>query len=186
MADREPVQFKLTRPVFFIGFMGAGKSSVARRLARKSGLASVDMDTYIERREGKRISEIFQESGEEGFRRIETEVLRELAESDEPMLISCGGGIVTREENRDIISQYGFAIHLRVDADEAASRISDKSTRPLFNDIDSARARLAERMPAYESVADVTVDTAHRGIYDISMEVKSLLEREGLLCQRQK
>ena len=74
MAER----MELTRPVFFVGFMGAGKTSVARRLARTCGVASVDMDTYIERREGKKVKEIFAEGGEEGFRAIETDVLREL------------------------------------------------------------------------------------------------------------
>ncbi len=66
----EPVA--LTCPVFFVGFMGAGKTSVARRLARVCGVASVDMDTYIERREGKKVKEIFAEAGEEGFRAVET------------------------------------------------------------------------------------------------------------------
>ena len=61
MAER----MELTRPVFFVGFMGAGKTSVARRLARTCGAASVDMDTYIERREGKKVKEIFAEGGEE-------------------------------------------------------------------------------------------------------------------------
>ena len=74
----EPERLTLARPVFFVGFMGAGKTSVARRLARSCRVASVDMDTYIERREGKRVKDIFAESGEAGFRAIETEVLREL------------------------------------------------------------------------------------------------------------
>ncbi len=68
-------RMELTRPVFFVGFMGAGKTSVARRLARTCRVASVDMDTYIERREGKKVKEIFAEGGEEGFRAIETGVL---------------------------------------------------------------------------------------------------------------
>ena len=75
MAER----MELDSPGLFVGFMGAGKTSVARRLARTCGVASVDMDTYIERREGKKVKEIFAEGGEEGFRAIETDVLRELA-----------------------------------------------------------------------------------------------------------
>ena len=67
---------ELTKPVFFVGFMGAGKTSVARKLARTCGIASVDMDTYLERREGKRVRELFAEAGEEAFRAIETDVLR--------------------------------------------------------------------------------------------------------------
>ena len=68
-ASRRPrVVGELARPVFFVGFMGAGKTSVARRLARTCGVASVDMDTYLERREGKRVKEIFAQAGEDGFR----------------------------------------------------------------------------------------------------------------------
>ena len=154
----EPMQ--LARPVFFVGFMGAGKTSVARRLARTCGISSVDMDTYLERREGKRVKEIFAEGGEDAFRAIETDVLRELASKEEPLVISCGGGIVLREENREILAESGFVVHLQVTVDEAASRISDKSSRPLFQDIDAARKRCLERAPLYSGVADVEINTA--------------------------
>ena len=99
-ASRRPrVVGELARPVFFVGFMGAGKTSVARRLARTCGVASVDMDTYLERREGKRVKEIFAQAGEDGFRAIETDVLRELA-GKEPLLVSCGGGAPVRRGGR--------------------------------------------------------------------------------------
>ena len=185
-ASRRPrVVGELARPVFFVGFMGAGKTSVARRLARTCGVASVDMDTYLERREGKRVKEIFAQAGEDGFRAIETDVLRELA-GKEPLLVSCGGGVVTREENRAILAEGGVVVYLEVTADEAASRISDKSTRPLFQDIEAARRRCAERLPLYESVADITVSTAGRSVPSIAWEVQRLLEKEGVLCRQPK
>ena len=115
MAER----MELTRPVFFVGFMGAGKTSVARRLARTCGVASVDMDTYIERREGKKVKEIFAEGGEEGFRAIETDVLRELGAKPDPLLISCGGGVVVTPANHDVFREAGFVVYLEVTADEA-------------------------------------------------------------------
>ena len=87
------------------------------------------MDTYLERREGKRVKEIFAQAGEDGFRAIETDVLRELA-GKEPLLVSCGGGVVKRDENRAILRDAGFVVYLQVTADEAKSRISDTSTRP--------------------------------------------------------
>lgn len=182
----ERIPCELARPVFFVGFMGAGKTSVARRLARTCGIASVDMDTYLERREGKRVKEIFAEVGEEGFRLIETDVLAELAGKDDPLLVSCGGGVVTREENRAILAEGGVVVYLEVTADEAASRISDKSTRPLFQDIEAARRRCAERLPLYESVADITVSTAGRSVPSIAWEVQRLLEKEGVLCRQPK
>lgn len=173
----------LTRTVFFVGFMGAGKTSVARRLARICRLASVDMDTYIERCEGKKISEIFAERGESGFRALEARVLRELAAGD-PLLVSCGGGVVVTSDNRAVLaSDAGFTVYLKVSADEAKDRISDLSTRPLFTDIESARLRNAEREPLYESVADATIETAGKGVAAIANEVRRVLEREGVLCR---
>ena len=145
---------ELTRPVFFVGFMGAGKTSVARRLARTCGVASVDMDTYIERREGKKVKEIFAEGGEEGFRAIETDVLRELGAKPDPLLIS--------------------------------SRISDTSTRPLFQNLEAARARCEERLPLYEAVANVRVSTAGKSVPAIAREVQRILEKEGILCPQQR
>ena len=177
--------FTLTRPVFFIGFMGAGKTSVARKLARLCGIASVDMDTYLERREGRKIKDIFAEEGEGAFRVIETDVLRELLWKD-PLLVSCGGGVVTREENRALLEEGGYVVHLQVSVDEAASRISNTSTRPLFQDIEAARVRCAERLPLYESAANVTVDTAGKSVYAIARDVQRLLEKEGVLCRQQK
>ncbi|MEE0705394.1 MAG: shikimate kinase [Adlercreutzia sp.] len=176
----------LTRPVFFVGFMGAGKTSVARRLARTCRIASVDMDTYLERREGRKITEIFATDGEPGFRAIETDVLRELAAKEDPLLVSCGGGVVVTPENHEIFAEGGLVVFLDVTADEASDRIRDKSTRPLFQDLDSARARCEERRPFYEAVADVTVSTAGKSVPAIAREVQRILEKEGVLCPQQK
>lgn len=180
---RPLVVSELARPVFFVGFMGAGKTSVARKLARICGVASVDMDTYLERREGRRVKEIFADLGEEGFRAIETDVLRELTQK-EPLLVSCGGGVVLSPENRALLRHGGFVIYLKVTADEAASRISDKSTRPLFNDLDTARTTIEGRLPLYDEVADTVIDTAGKSVGVIAREVCGVLEREGILWQR--
>lgn len=173
--------YQLTRPVFFVGFMGAGKTSVSRKMARTLGLVSIDMDTFIERREGRKVSVIFAEQGEEGFRAIETDVLKELAER-EPALIGCGGGVVTVEENRRILKEAGTVVFLYVSADEARSRITDLSTRPLFNEIEEARARNAARLPFYQEVATITVNTAGKGVAAIAREVRQALIKEGTLC----
>ncbi len=174
---------QLKMPVFFVGFMGAGKTTTARKLARMAHVAAVDMDTYIVRREQKSVTQLFDAVGEDGFRAIETEVLAELATKD-PMLVSCGGGVVLREENRRILKEQGFTIYLRVTAREAASRISDLSTRPLFGDLDNAQRVIDSRLDLYEEVAHVSVDTAGRGSSSIAREVLEILEKEGILWQR--
>lgn len=176
--------YALAKPVFFVGFMGAGKTSVSRRLARMCRVSSIDLDTYLERREDKKIRDIFAEAGEEAFRDIESAVLRELMAAD-PLLVSCGGGIVKRAENRALLQRGGFVVYLKVSADEAQARISDLSTRPLFNDIEAARAMAAERLPLYEEVADMVVDTAGKSVGRIAGEVKDLLRKEGILWQLQ-
>ena len=181
----EPIgkPYELTMPVFFVGFMGAGKTSVARKLARSAGVTAIDMDAYIARSCDMKVKQIFAETGEDGFRQIETDVLRELASSGEPQLISCGGGIVLAEENRRILADNGYVVHLRVTADEAASRISDISTRPLFGDLDQARHVIEARMPLYEEVADLTIDTTGRGTGSIAREVFARLKDKGILLR---
>ena len=182
MEDRR--YYYLTKPVFLIGFMGAGKTSVSRKLARLCGVSSVDMDTYLQRREDCKIAEIFESYGEAAFRRIETDVLRELAAKPEPLLISCGGGVVTSPENIDILKASGFVVYLNVTADEARARIHNMSARPLFTDIENARARNVERRPLYEAAADATVNTGSKSVGRLAHEVKDILEKEGILCPR--
>ena len=175
--------YELTQTVFFVGFMGAGKTSAARKLARLAGAAAIDMDTYIARRCDCKIPEMFAQAGEAAFRAIETETLRELAAGD-PVLVSCGGGVVLRSENRAILKENGCTIYLQVTADEAASRISNLATRPLFGDIEQARRVIEERLPLYEEVADITINTAGRGSGAIAREVFACLKQKGILWQR--
>ncbi len=172
----------LTQTVFFVGFMGAGKTSVARKLARNAGAASIDMDTLIERRCDMKVKELFAEMGESAFREMETEALRELAEG-EPQLVSCGGGVVLSPVNREILKQGGFVVYLKVTAAEAASRISDLSTRPLFGDLEQAQRVIDERLPLYEEVADLTIDTAGRGTGAIAREAFHRLCDAGVFAR---
>lgn len=178
------IVMELRGPVFFVGFMGAGKTSVARYLARTCGIASVDADTYLERRENRKVKDIFAEDGEAAFRAIETDVLDELSRKETPLLISCGGGVVGAEANRRLLADAGTVVFLKVTADEAASRISNLSTRPLFSDIEAARRLCEERMPLYEEVADIVIETQGRSVRSIAGDVRRKLEEKGVLCRQ--
>lgn len=175
-------RWTLRQPVFLIGFMGAGKTSVAQQLAVTRGLMSVDADEYLELQEDRVIADIFAEEGEEAFREKETEVLRDLA-ARVPRLIGCGGGAPLRAENRAIMHDAGFVVYLEVTADEAAARIPNTASRPLFKDLDTACRTIVDRMPRYEEAADAKVSTVGRTVPQIADEVADILEREGVLCR---
>ena len=173
--------YTLKCPVYFVGFMGAGKTTVARRLARLVRLSCVDLDSFLERREGKTCAEIFAESGEAGFRDIETDVLSHFAYETDPMIVSCGGGIIKRPANRKILKESGFVIYLQVSADEAAVRIGDASSRPMFKNLEVARRTNEERKPLYLEVADAWVKTSKKSVWQITNEVEDILIKSGIL-----
>lgn len=181
--SRHAGEYKLECPVYFIGFMGAGKTSVARCLADGCGLASVDVDEYLELLEGRAVADIFAKDGETGFRDLETRYLKDLSQL-EPRLIACGGGAVGRSENRAAMKASGFTVYLEVTADEAAVRIPDTGSRPLFKDVDTARRIIAQRKPLYEAAADVHMSTMGRSVGEIVEDVKQVLVDQGILIYR--
>ena len=178
-----PASFELACPVFFVGFMGAGKTSTARKLARRAGVAAVDTDTYLERREGESVADIFSRAGEEAFRAIEADVLSEIALA-EPMIVSCGGGIVVSEASRRVLKDNGFVIYLQVTAQQAKERIRNFKRRPLFSDLEAAERLCAERRALYAEVADATIDTTGHLSGSLARSAFSLLRKEGVLWQR--
>ncbi len=181
---RHAGQYYLTKPVFFIGFMGAGKTSISQQIAVTCGVASIDADEYLELREDRIIADIFAEDGEEAFRDIETDVLRDLA-GRPPRLIGCGGGVVTkRPENAQIMKESGFVVYLKVSADGAAARIPNTDSRPMFKNLDTARKTIVEREPQYEAAADVAVDTEGRSIRDVADEVVDRLLEAGIMVKQ--
>lgn len=177
--------YELTRNVFFVGFMVAGKTSTSRRLARQCGLATIDLDAYIERRERRSINQIFATEGEDAFRAMETEALAEFAHKG-PMLVSCGGGIVLREENREILKQNGFVVYLQVTAEQAVERVSDVSTRPLFQRPGNGCASTSRGACHVRRRCSVSIDTVGKSINVVAQEIQDILEKEGVLCLRQK
>jgi shikimate kinase len=143
------------------GFMGVGKTTIGELLAEKLGYRFVDMDAEIEHREGEKISTIFRKQGEQYFRELESELIRELAELDE-QVIACGGGAVVDPLNAETLSASASMVYLTASVEEIINRTRDDDTRPLLAVDDPKNAALMlleKRKPIYERYAEVTVDT---------------------------
>ena len=149
----------LSQNIIFVGFMGAGKTTIVRKLARDLGVASVDTDMYIERKYGCSPATIFTCKGEQTFREMESEALRECAALG-PILISCGEGVVESEENREVLQNSGYVVHLYSDLDAALSRIKSVRTRPLLKERDDIQELWNERIPVYEAVSHATINVS--------------------------
>ncbi|MDR1082474.1 MAG: shikimate kinase [Coriobacteriales bacterium] len=176
---------KLADHIIFIGFMGSGKSSVARKLARFERMNCIDMDAYIERESGMSISRIFEVEGEEGFRVRELDLLCSMVIRDRSIL-SCGGGVVTCAESRELVKQLGTVIYLEVSAAEAISRISRPETRPLLTGSVSPAEILASRLRYYEETADITIDTRGRPLLQVVSATRKALRAAGKLKSRRR
>lgn len=142
--------------IILIGFMGAGKTTTAKKLSYKLRRTLLDTDKMIERAEGCSISEIFEAKGEAYFRDKETDVLMSLAKEKVPHIISVGGGTPLREENRQILKNMGQVIYLKVSPDTVFQRLQGDTTRPLLqgeNPLEKITQLLAKREPLYEQAA---------------------------------
>ena len=138
--------------IYLIGFMGVGKSTVAKELNKKLGYKLIDTDEEIESREGKSISEIFATEGEEYFRRLEAELIEEISKQDE-LLISCGGGIIKNEDNIKLMKQSGRVILLEASPEVIYDRVKDYNNRPLLEgkkSVEGIASLLTERQPLYD------------------------------------
>ena len=154
--------------------MGAGKSSVGRALARRTGLARLDTDEAVAAQFGLSIAEIFHKYGEEKFRDAETEVIRNVA-ADRPMIVTTGGGIVLRPGNVELLKRLGTIVWLNGDEATLFERAARRNTRPLLQN-DQSRTVFSEllrkRVPLYQVAADFEIDTSdrdHDGVAEIIM-----------------
>jgi shikimate kinase len=150
--------------IVLIGFMGCGKSTVGRELQQRLGYPLVDMDHLIEERAGKPITAIFADEGETAFREMETALLRELNDPTGPRrIISTGGGVIGREENRALLKELGYVVWLHAPSQVILARTAKSHNRPLLLTEDPAakiEALMQERRPLYEETAHLKLDTA--------------------------
>jgi shikimate kinase len=139
-------------PIFLIGFMGSGKTTVGGLLAKRLGWSFADLDDLIVRSAGLTVAEIFAREGEEGFRRRETEAVR-VAAAGRHAVVATGGGAACREENLSLMLTSGRVVALAVSAAEAVRRAGSRSGRPLLDDsadpLAAATALLSARQPFY-------------------------------------
>ena len=152
--------------IILIGYMGAGKTTVGKALAKELGIIFYDLDWYIENRMRKSIAQIFEERGEEGFRKIEYNMLHEVAEF-ENVIISCGGGTPCFFDNMDYLNQQGQVVYLKADPEVLYKHLAmSKNDRPLLRGksheqlITFIREQLEKREPYY---------TKARYILDVSL-----------------
>ena len=170
------------RPLILIGLMGAGKSSIGRRLAKRLGMEFVDADAEIEKAAGRSINDIFEEFGEAAFRDGERRVIARLLDG-RPMVLATGGGAFTDGDTRALIRERGISIWLDADIDVLVERTSRRDTRPLLKDGDPREilGRLArERQPIYAE-ADIRVKSG-TGPHDEVVDAIVAALSEMMLC----
>ncbi|MGN1098067.1 MAG: shikimate dehydrogenase [Clostridia bacterium] len=153
-------RLEMKRSVVLTGFMGCGKSAIGRELAQMSGTDLVDCDDYIVQKCGKTIPQIFDEVGEQGFRDIESQCIRELSERS-GVIISLGGGAVLRRENIDLLRERCLVFRIKASVDKILRNTSGDTNRPLLRGKSKAEieAMLDYREPYYQN-CDYTIDVS--------------------------
>lgn len=165
--------------VILIGFMGSGKSTLGVRLSYKMRTAFLDTDKYIEGKQKTTISDIFATKGEGYFRDLETETLKELMKDQTKYIISVGGGLPVREENRSLLKELGTVIYLKASAEELYERLKDDTQRPLLqceNPKQKIQDLLAERDSFYEEAAHIIVEEDGKNVDMVLEEIIKCLE----------
>jgi shikimate kinase len=180
MGERGYVVHEGCDHVFFVGFLGAGKSTLARNLGRMFHRAYLDTDRLVERLECKSVNDIFAQDGEQAFRLGEERALRHLA-ARKSLLVSCGGGIVERQECCQLMHEMGTIVWLDGSLDDSLRQIQHPERRPDLGTLEHAKALYEHRRPLYEREADITIDIRDKTFEQVATEAGGLLWERGLL-----
>lgn len=160
--------------IMLIGFMGAGKTTVSSKLSKDMQLPEVDMDKYIVKRENMTISDIFDKCGEDGFRNIETECLKEIMQEN-GKIVSCGGGTVLKDENVGYMKENGVIVLLTATPETTYERVKNSTDRPILNgnmNVEFIEELMNKRKNRYLEVADIVIATDNKSVTDISKEIQ--------------
>ncbi len=164
----------MSNHIILIGYMGCGKTTLGKKISFRKKIALLDTDKMIEQKQRKTISEIFDEDGEAAFRMMETECLKEIMSYSDRYVISVGGGLPLKEENRKLLKELGCVFYLRARPDTIYGRLRNDTTRPLLrgdNPADKIREMIQARDPLYRKAADVIVDVDEKGYEKIIGEI---------------
>lgn len=167
--------------ILLIGFMGTGKTTVSWALKHITGLEEVDMDSYIESKEEMPVSDIFSVYGEDYFRKKETEALKEI-QTQNGKIVSCGGGVVIKDENVKLMKNGGITVLLTATAETVYKRVRHSLTRPLLNgnmNVEHIEELMSRRKDMYMDAADITIATDGKSIADICAEILAKLSSHG-------
>ena len=157
--------------IVLIGFMGAGKTTVGKELVKK-GFELIDTDAYIEACEKMSISDIFAQKGEDYFRQAETKALKTLLVQDKQFVISCGGGMPLREENRKLLKKLGMVVYLRIQPETVLARLKGDTTLLKGDDSgERVRTLMKQREAHYLSGADFVLDVDHKTPGELAEEI---------------
>ncbi len=159
--------------IYLIGFMGAGKTTVGRVLARQLGWFFVDLDDEIERAEGRSVADVFRESGQPYFRELESRLLRKVSRSA-TRVVALGGGVYADPDNRAYVEAKGLSVYLETALESIQARVDDDGGRPLFSGSSQVAELYQERLPSYRMAA-VTVNTDGSNPEDVASRILRLL-----------
>ncbi|OFX06224.1 MAG: shikimate kinase [Alphaproteobacteria bacterium RIFCSPHIGHO2_12_FULL_63_12] len=157
---KPPASPRIDRPIALVGMMGAGKTTVGRRLATALNLQFHDADAEIEEAAGMSVADLFARHGEESFRRGEAQVIERLL-SGPPVVLATGGGALMNETTRALVKERAISIWIRADVDTLVKRATKRATRPLLKGGDPKEiiSRLLEARTPFYAAADIAVDS---------------------------